>query len=295
MFVRRIDFNLCVRRKTQKVMRKNYFIVAGALAGAAFLLGPAARSNSGGSPAGYSGSPASNGQTCRSCHTGPATGPQIISITTDIPPTGFDPNTTYTINVRAEANGGQMTRVGFMASIEDDGGVHQGSLSAFPEVQRVGGGNFMTHRSTSTQPIGGARNYSFEWNSGNSEDSISIYTAVNFANGDGGTSGDIIKTQSLLLRKNLTFSAENLAVADLKVMPNPVVDFVRVQMYVRSNESGSVQVLDLSGRVVANLVSGRIPAGYYNETFDLSHLSTGIYHLVVTSGTQKFTERLLVR
>jgi hypothetical protein len=276
-------------------MRKNYFIAAGALVGAALLLGPAAQSNAGGAPAGYSGSPASNGLTCNSCHSGPATGPQIIAITTDIPPTGFDPNTTYNITVTATANGGQMARVGFMASIEDTNGAHQGTLSAFPEVQRVGGGNFITHRSTSTQPIGGARNYSFEWNSGNADDSISIYTAVNFANGDGGTSGDIIKSQTLLLRKNLTFSTENLSVVDLKISPNPASEVLRISMYARSNETGSIRIVDVTGKEVAHLITDRIPAGFFDQTFDISHLSSGIYHVLIQSGKNTYSERLLVR
>lgn len=271
----------------------------GIAGGAAFLIFGVSSlySNSSGGPAGHSGSPGSNNRTCATagCHSGPTGGAQTIEITTNIPPEGFDPNTNYTIAVKGIGNGGTFARAGFQASVEDLSGTNQGVLTGTPDVQIVSSGRYATHRGTSTTISGGERNYSFTWNSGAATDSTTIFTAFNFANANGGTGGDNIKTGQLILRKNLTFATENLRVIDLTVSPNPVADQVRIQLFARSSENSHIDVLDLSGRVVAQLVSGRIPPGYFNETYDLSHLSTGVYNIVITSGNQIFTERIIKR
>jgi hypothetical protein len=277
-------------------MKKNYLVGGAGVAALLFFGIGTLQSSSSGAPAGHSGSVASNNRTCATagCHSGPATGAQTIEITTNIPPEGFAPNTNYTISVKGLGNGATFLRAGFQASVEDGAGVHQGSLAQQPDVQIINSGRFATHRGTSTNVVGGERNYSFTWNSGTSTDSVIVYTSFNFANGDGSTSGDHIKTAQLVLNKNLTFSAENLAVIDFTISPNPVADQLRIALFARSNQ-GSIVVMDLNGKVVAELAKNGIPAGYFTETFDLSHLPTGVYNVVVTSGNQMFTERILKR
>lgn len=275
-------------------MKKNYLVGGAGVAALLFFGIGNLHSSSSGAPAGHSGSVASNNRTCATagCHSGPTTGPQTIEITSNIPPEGYAPNTNYTISVKGIGNGGTFLRAGFQASVEDGAGAHVGMLAQQPDVQIINSGRFATHRSTSTNVIGGERNYSFTWNSGTSGDSAIVYAAFNFANADGSTGGDRIGTEQLVLYKNLTFSTENLAVIDFSVSPNPVADQLRIELFARSN-NGSIVVMDLSGKVVAELAKEGIPAGYFVETFNLSHLPTGIYNVVVTSGNQMFSERIL--
>ena len=91
--------------------------------------------NSGGSPAGKSGSPASNGQTCSGgyCHGGGSpNGNEAISLKVDITP--FAGSSTYSniINdsidteITLTAAAASSSRIGFSASIEDANGNHVG-------------------------------------------------------------------------------------------------------------------------------------------------------------------------
>jgi len=97
-------------------MKKNYLLMAFCLVLGMSLVNTLT-SNSGGSPSGRSGSPIDIG-TCNTpgCHNsfGLNTGMGTLSLTTDIPATGYVPGETYNININMTEVG--ITRFGFMAS-----------------------------------------------------------------------------------------------------------------------------------------------------------------------------------
>ncbi len=181
-------------------MKKLYFPFLLALI--ALLSGLDLISNSAGlSSTTRTGSPLSGGLTCASCHSGGANLGQNIQITTDIPPSGFEENTTYNITINANGNGATHPKIGFQASIEGQG-VHQGTISEnSTRMQMVQGAKFITHTQTGNATTNGNNSWTFQWNSGSAPDSAIIYTSVNFTNGSGNRQGDLGLASTLLLRK----------------------------------------------------------------------------------------------
>jgi hypothetical protein len=68
---------------------KNHLLKSALALAAMALVTYPALTNKNGAPAGKTGSPMSNGQTCYSCHSGPSVSTQGVSITSDIPADGY--------------------------------------------------------------------------------------------------------------------------------------------------------------------------------------------------------------
>lgn len=154
--------------------------------------------SSSGSPGGKSGSPGDGGSTCTDCHVGTAS-PVSGWVTSNIPAQGYTPGQTYQITVTgAQAGAG---RYGFELTAETAAGSKTGSF-AITEAARTrltNGGNAVTH--TSGGNSGGAStSWSANWTAPATDvGQVRFYTAVNGANGNGTTSGDMIYTSSLFV------------------------------------------------------------------------------------------------
>lgn len=251
-----------------------------------------ALTSSGGSPTGRTGSPSSNSQTCASagCHSGPSVTSQTIDITTDIPATGFVANTDYTITVTANTNGGTGNRIGFSASVEDASGAFQGTIAAADSrSQKLG--NYITHRGSSITPSGGSNSWDIDWNSGNAVDGTTVYVAVNFANGNGATSGDEIATETLVLNKS-TISVNEQFASDLRVYN--AADRMTIVEF-SSSHLGEVDwsVMDMNGRVVAAGIHDNTNSNGRMEISNTDWMG-GMYILHLKAGNKVSTEKFLV-
>jgi hypothetical protein len=238
-------------------MKKRYAILAFALATLPAL------TNSSGPSGGKSGSPASGSQTCSSCHSGASISTQTVNITTDIPATGFVPNTNYLITVTNATGGASNPKSGFQASVESAG--HQGSLTA-GTGSKVVNSNFVTHTSSGNSVSNGQAAWTFTWNSGNAPDGTTIYVASLFANGNNATSGDAVTTQTLgLTRSTLSVDEPQLAVG---LSPNPARDFVTLElpqglMVVRAYSLTGAEVYRATGVDGMQIPTAEWPAGTY--------------------------------
>lgn len=234
-----------------------------------------ALTNSSGPSGGKSGSPASSGETCSGCHSGASITTQSISITTDIPATGFEPNTNYLITVTNSTGGVSHLKSGFQASVESSG--HQGSVTAGAGTKVVSS-SYVTHNSSSNSVVNGQASWNFVWNSGSAPNATTIYAAGLFANGNGTTSGDAVATQSLVLtRSSLGFGEEQLAV---RTFPNPADGSITLEM---PEGLSVVRVFSLSGAEVfrapgfdgMRIATIDWPAGTY--ILDLRQADGGFY------------------
>ncbi|NVK28888.1 MAG: T9SS type A sorting domain-containing protein [Flavobacteriia bacterium] len=253
-------------------------------------------SNAGGAPSGRSGSPASNNNTCLSsgCHSGGTASTQNITITSDIPSTGFEENTNYTITITADANGGQGTRIGFAASVENAGGSHQGTLTAADGRTNVFN-NFATHRSTSIQPTAGVNSWDLTWNSGTAEDQSTVYVAVNFANGNGTTSGDQVGTQTLVLDKASGIGVEEFTINDLTLYPNPAIEELQVGFSLTSSNKVKYSIFGMDGREIINKNEGMLGTGEHTLSVPVTALETGTYLIHIQAGDRVHAERFMVQ
>lgn len=256
------------------------------LAVAGFTVFTAELSSSNGSPGGRTGSPGDGGATCTQCHGGSAN-PQTGWISTNIPVTGYVPGQTYTITASGTHTG--VSRFGFEVTAERAGGIKTGGFSITDAVQTklTNNSNAVTHTASGFSPSGSSKSWSFNWIApASGSGMVTFYGAFNAANGNGGTSGDVIYTSTLAVNESVStgiFAAENAAPS---VFPNPASDYVKIRWNKRATE---VVLKDLSGRThaVASLIDGE-------GTMNVSQLNPGLYLLSSMDGKSN-VERLIVR
>lgn len=85
-------------------------------------------------------------------------------------------------------------------------------------------------------------------------------------------------------------------IAILGVMPNPANDRSQISFMSTVDGKLSLQVLDMTGRVVGDLFNNEAEAGQvYTAEFDANVMSSGIYMVRLSSGTEFKIERLLIQ
>lgn len=270
-------------------MKKTTSTLGLAFLAAGMLFTQSAITNSSGVPSPLSGSPQSTG-TCANCHSGGSITSQDVTITTDIPASGFEENTDYTITIKGMGNGATAVKGGFNATVEDGSGF-VGSLSTISGGGAQVGGNAATHTGGNNTFAGDSLVYKFKWNSGTAS-SATIYTAFNFANGNGVTSGDAIKTETLTLNKN-SIGLEELAIKKLQVFPNPAAEIVNLEFNVPESREIVITITDLSGKNTEELYNGNAPAGPFALSTNLSNLPAGLYIATIQYGGEVYHEKIL--
>jgi hypothetical protein len=65
--------------------------------------------------------------------------------------------------------------------------------------------------------------------------------------------------------------------------PNPFNPTTTIAFAVAEPGQLSISVYDLTGKIVANLIDGTVPAGYHEVEFNAAHLPSGIYFYTMTS------------
>lgn len=261
-------------------MKKKYLVYLSL--GLSLFLAHDAFTNSGGAPSGTSGSPASNGNGCNraGCHNGPAVSGQTVSITTNIPSSGFKADSIYEITITANNNGSGTDRMGFMASVESPAG-HEGSIAITDAARTKKSGNYITHTSSGISGSAGVNSWTFEWNAAQAPDQATVYTSVNFANQNGTTSGDVIVNQTLSLDKNLGIGEPEFALLKVSAYPNPATDF----LFVAANEAlvSPFTVWASDGKSFAVAAEAQDVQHY---RIDVNHLASGVYTLRDAAGHQ---------
>jgi hypothetical protein len=263
-------------------MKKKYGTLL--LIGAFILfLNPNALTFSSGAPTGSSGSPASGGTSCArsGCHSGgPAQSSETVSIATDIPAAGFEENTNYTVTVTGNDGGRNLGTIAFMASVEDGSGP-QGTVAVTNSNTTRKVGDYITHTFGGINATGGQNSWSFDWNSGTAPDQTTVYAAVNFANGNGGTSGDVIVNETLVLTKNQSVGLKTNRVSKAALYPNPAKG--DVTLATNEAETENLKVINLNGKTVMEVdVTHKLDAHHWS--FNVEALPSGPYFIKGASG-----------
>ena len=153
--------------------------------------------NNSGSPGGRTGSVGDGGQTCTGCHTGTAQN-STGWITTNIPVSGYAPGQTYTITVTGTHTG--VVKFGFELTAENSIGTKVGTfvITNAAQTKLVNQNKAVTHQAAGTTPTGNTKTWSVNWTApATGTGPVTFYAALNAANGNGGTGGDVIyKTTS---------------------------------------------------------------------------------------------------
>lgn len=149
--------------------------------------------SSSGSPGGKSGSPGDNGSTCTDCHSGTAS-PTSGWITSGIPAQGYTPGETYQLTVTATHSGAG--KFGFELTAETSTGSKTGSwtITEAARTRLANASHAVTHTSGGNTG-GSSTSWTANWTAPATDvGQVRFYAAVNAANGNGSTSGDVIYT-----------------------------------------------------------------------------------------------------
>lgn len=235
-----------------------------------------------GAPSGRSGSLGDGGNTCASgsCHNGPAPSTQIIRISSSLDSlVEYKPDETYRIQLDLIAPG--INRFGFQLSAEDMLGNKIGSLVPLSDGRTKKAGSNITHVSTSIDATDSI-SYQFDWVAPSApQDSVYFSVAANFANKNGGTSGDIIAT-SFKSYASVTggFGLGEASPASLKIYPNPSQDWVQWE---HDEPVLAAKVYNNQGQLVLMRLNP-------TEGINVQGLLRGMYQLVLETETEVYRE-----
>jgi hypothetical protein len=161
-----------------------------------------AMANSGGAPTGYTGAPGEG--NCSGCHGGNNVNESSvgsISVSTDIPSTGWQPNQSYTITVSVTASG--KSKFGFQSQVVNasTNNTRIGTVTAGTSSQAnvSGSKTYLTHLNNSNTGTNG-RSWTYTWTAPSSTtNNARVYTSVVVADNANFSSGDYVYTNELLL------------------------------------------------------------------------------------------------
>jgi len=233
---------------------------------------------SGGSPAGYTGSPG-DGKDCVQCHGGTTTF-EAGWITSDIPPEGYTPGNTYNMTVTVSGSGDK----GFQVSPQDPAGQQLGTLIAGPGTHLNGGTKYVNHSSKSTA---NPATWNFQWTApvaGTGE--VTFYGAFT-------VNKPVTKTSTLVVQQASVGTDDKLSdQVQLALYPNPVQRFLTIRMETREAMDLQVSVINLSGQHhLFNII--RLQPGIKTQQLDMSSLLPGIYLLKVSDGKRVFSRKII--
>ncbi len=189
-----------------------------------------AMTNAGGPPAENTGAPGDNTCGQSGCHSfSPITsGPNWnnITLTSNVPASGYVPGNSYSLTITHTQPGHSV--FGFQTTIQDVNGVNAGTLTngTGSSAQTVNGKIYVNHASGGTSGSG-TRSWTFGWTAPSSGmGALTMYVAVNAANGDATSSGDTIFTKGFVLYQTGTAPPTAIASADKStVCQNDTVRF----------------------------------------------------------------------
>jgi hypothetical protein len=233
--------------------------------------------NSSGAPAGNTNSPG-DGQNCTHCMGGTAT-PVNGWITSNVPVTGYVPGTTYTITVTAPGS----ERKGFQVSPQDYSGNLVGTLTAGIGTKLVGSNKYVTHSGAKTVD---PAIWSFQWTPPpGGAGGVTFYGSI--AVGQQNT-----KTTMLTISQTTVGLSEERQPA-LSVYPNPAHDRITVSFTIDSPQMVNLDLLNLNGAWILNLVNERCPAGEFIRSFPVSR-PAGMYFLKMNVTGKERLSRLII-
>jgi len=76
--------------------------------------------------------------------------------------------------------------------------------------------------------------------------------------------------------------------------PNPFNPSTRIRFALPQSVDVSLDVYDLTGRLVANLLDGTQAAGTYSITVNSTQWTSGVYFYKLTAGDQQVTRRMVL-
>lgn len=234
--------------------------------------------------AGATGSPGESTCNQSSCHTGVAVNSQSGEIIFDIPGMTnweYTPGQTYTVNVTVAESGRNLFGIGLecLQSNGDNAGTLTPGSGSQIKNKTVSG--FSRKNIVHTLDGGASANshtWTFTWTAPSSDiGDVTFYMAGNAANSNGSDSGDHIYSFSQVVTPGAVSVSEQLDIQDIEVYPNPFVNQIRLNYFLKQSGQMNIALFDVAGRQVETLVNENQFSGNHSLEYDLAHLKGGQY------------------
>ena len=72
--------------------------------------------------------------------------------------------------------------------------------------------------------------------------------------------------------------------SDVNIFPNPATNEATIGLNIDKNTEVSIEAIDFSGRKIKTILNSQLQEGYYNITWNVSDLPSGIYHVRIMFG-----------
>lgn len=209
-------------------------------------------------------------------------------IATNIPASGYESGETYRITVAVSQPG--RVRFGFQATVQDMAGNIAGTIALVnaTDTRFVLAPGYITHTLAGSSGIDG-QTWEFDWTAPGHMDSVYVFAAVNAANNDSNSTGDIILSDNLALAKNPGVSVPPSPLPPLLTPPSLVHDALYLTWHPGIAQEASVQVYHSSGSMVyrgmyATESETYIPAAHWARGMYLIEVvvegNRGVYRMV---------------
>ena len=77
--------------------------------------------------------------------------------------------------------------------------------------------------------------------------------------------------------------------------PNPAAESTRIQYRLDQVADVALEVRDITGKVVSQIVRGTQPAGYHSITLDVANMASGVYTYTLNVNDARSTQRLIIK
>lgn len=276
----------------------SFFLIVAVLVGtSAFVLNKTGM-------AGHTGSPGE--PNCSHCHGGGTTASKSISISA-IPSftTGqYWPDTIYSVSVTVNAAG--FNAFGFGCEVLNSSNADIGLLqNAGAGVQfLIGAGK---NNATHTTPKVGTNSatFTFKWKAPTAgEGEAKFYVCGNAVNSNNQTTGDVVVpgtpltlaegTVAVVQPTTSTGVSENSAsLRQMVVYPNPSSGFSTVSYSLKQNALISVDIIDIGGKHVKQVLSENEAPGYHSHILNLSTIPAGVYFIKASDNGRAVSQKLI--
>ncbi len=230
---------------------------------------------------------------CGDCHGTGTYNPtvEIAMLDGTSPITTYVPGKRYTMQVSIVAGAGTPGGYGYQATVLDTkSNAQAGTLGSAPSGQRVvnlGGRQYAEQSRRAT-----SNTFQMPWTApAAGTGDLKVYATGLAVNGDGGTGSDnaVKAILSLSEATSTGLSANKILAAQIKVYPNPAVEFARVEIEgSMENEQLWVNLLDVQGRILQRK-SLQKHNQYSQIELDVKALPKGQYWVQVNNGSKTKT------
>lgn len=231
---------------------------------------------------------------CSSCHSGGAAGTTVsITASPSFSNDSYDPSTTYTVTLTVAHP--SLTKFGFDCVVLNSSNANAGTISnggSGVQFASSGGRNNATH--TAAKSGTGSTSWTFQWVPP-AFGEVKFYAAGNAVNGTGGVGGDTPGNTVLTLTTLATSINENNKeeISKVTLYPNPSSDLTTISYLLKSSQNINVQILEISGKLVKEVMNEKQEAGPHTQIVDLGGITKGIYFVKISAGNEKISQKLI--